>query len=70
MTIDRMDSRVDVMRSPTGGGGSSSSTGSSSSPTPTPPVGGGDSSMEALRPLVMQIVNDDLLNRLKIAGVR
>jgi hypothetical protein len=66
MIIDQMNTRVEVNPRVTGAGAPAAVTGA---PAPTSPLGGGDA-VQALRPLVLQIVEQELLAKLKLAGLR
>jgi hypothetical protein len=66
MTIDRMDTRVDVTPSAGSGGGSGSLPG----PSAPTPAQGTQELLAALRPLVIQIIDSELQMRLRIAGLR
>jgi len=67
MTIDRMDSKVDV-KPPSGGGGAAPSGGAN--PGQPPQAQPGEPSIEQMKPLVLEILRGEVHKLLKIAGVR
>ena len=69
MTIDRMDTRVDVTPAASDGTGAAPPLPSPASPQAAAPQGTQEI-LRALRPLVVEIVESELQMRLRIAGLR